>query len=101
MKIQPPTIEVVPIGKLKPWSKNPRIKHAVDGIANSIEHFGYLNPIIVQKKTYRILGGHGRLKALKRSKVKEVPVIVADISDRNASLYTTRTTSSPILRSST
>ena len=88
MKIQPPIIETVPIAKLKPWAKNPRIRHAVDNIARSIESFGYLSPIVVQKKTYRVLSGHGRLKALKRKNVKQVPVVVADISDRNADLYT-------------
>lgn len=88
MKIEPPKIETVSISKLKPWAHNPRIKHAVDTIANSIEHFGYLNPIIVQAKTYRVLAGHGRLKALKRKKVKQVPVIVTTLSDRNADLYT-------------
>jgi hypothetical protein len=89
MKIAQPIIETVPISKLKPWPKNPRIKHAVESIARSIESFGYLSPIVVQKKTYRVLSGHGRLKALKRLKnVKEVPVIIADINERNAQLYT-------------
>jgi len=88
MKINPPVIETVALSKLKPWARNPRIKHAVDQIAQSIESFGYLSPIIVQKKTYRVLAGHGRLKALKRKNIKEIPVIVADISDRNADLFT-------------
>jgi ParB-like nuclease domain len=80
--------EEVPISKLKPWDKNPRIKHAVDRIADSIEEFGYLNPIIVQAKTYRVLAGHGRLKAMKRLKRKTVAVIPVDIDNRKAALYT-------------
>src|SRR5208283_406521 len=89
MKINPPVIETVALSKLKPWARNPRIKHAVESIARSIESFGYLQPIVVQKKTYRVLSGHGRLKALKRLKnVTEVPVIIADINERNAQLYT-------------
>lgn len=88
MEIKSPTIEIVALSKLKPWSKNPRIKHAVDSIVGSIEKFGYLTPMVVQAKTYRVLSGHGRLKALKRmKKVKEVPVVIADITDRNADLY--------------
>jgi hypothetical protein len=87
-KIKPPVIETVPLSKLKPWDRNPRIKHAVDAISMSIEKLGYLAPIIVQKNTYRILAGHGRLKALRVLKIKEVPVIVADINDKNADLYT-------------
>lgn len=88
MDIKQPILETVAISKLKPWAKNPRIKHQVDGIAKSIEAFGYLSPIIVQAKTYRVLSGHGRLKALKRKGVKQVPVIVAAITDRNADLFT-------------
>jgi ParB-like chromosome segregation protein Spo0J len=86
--IKQPTIETVAIAKLKPWPKNPRVQHAVEGIAASIERFGYLSPIIVQAKTYRVLSGHGRLKALKKKKVKSVPVIVTEITDRNADLFT-------------
>jgi len=87
MKVSMPTIEQVPIAQLKGWPKNPRKRHAVDGIVRSIESFGYLNPIVVQKGTYKILAGHGRLQALQSRKVQTVPVIVADIDDKNAEAY--------------
>lgn len=86
--IPAPRIETVEISRLQPWDKNPRRGHAVDGIARSIEAFGYLNPIIVQAGTYRILAGHGRLAALQKRGVGKVPVIVAEISDQQAALYT-------------
>ena len=88
MELNKPRVEVVPIEQLKEWEKNPRKKHAVNAIANSIEEFGYLSPIVVQKGTYRILGGHGRLKALRSKKVKMVPVIVADVTDAQADAFT-------------
>lgn len=88
MKLNKPVIQVVPIEKLKEWEKNPRKKHAVNLIANSIEGFGYISPIVVQKSTMRILAGHGRLKALKSKNVKEVPVIVADITNAQADAFT-------------
>lgn len=88
LEIAPLVIETVPIGKLKPWEKNPRTHHAVREIAASIETFGYANPIIAQKGTYRILAGHGRLKALQSGGVKAVPVIVLDIDDEKAAAYT-------------
>jgi len=86
--IPAPKIETVEITRLKPWGKNPRKNHAVDAIARSIEALGYLAPIIVQAGTYRILAGHGRLEALQRLGVQQVPVIVAEISDEKADLYT-------------
>ena len=88
LKLNKPVIQVVPIEKLKEWERNPRKKHAVNLIANSIEAFGYLSPIIVQKGTFRILGGHGRLKALRSKKVTEVPVIIADVTDEQADAFT-------------
>ncbi|HTF56416.1 MAG TPA: ParB N-terminal domain-containing protein [Planctomycetota bacterium] len=87
-KLKLPTIESVALERLKPWDRNPRKNHAVDAIARSIENFGYLSPIVVQKGTYRILAGHGRLEALKKQGVTKVPVVVADITDEQASLYT-------------
>lgn len=81
-------LETVPLNRLKPWPKNPRKSHAVEAIARSIESFGYLSPIVVQAKTYRILAGHGRLEALAKVGAKEIPVVVADIDDDKADLYT-------------
>ena len=81
-------IETISISKIKPWPRNPRRNHDVDAIARSIESFGYLNPIIVQAKTYRVIAGHGRLAALRKSGVDKAPVIVADLDDQKADLYT-------------
>jgi hypothetical protein len=88
VEIQPPIVTLIPVANLKPWPQNPRKGHAVQEIANSIEAFGYLSPIIVQKGTNRIIAGHGRLEALKLKGVSEVPCIVADIDDEKADLYT-------------
>ena len=88
MNIPAPTIETVPLAQLRPWDKNPRKNHAVDAIARSIEKVGYLAPIIVQKGTYRILAGHGRLEALTKVGATEIPVVVADVTDDQADLYT-------------
>lgn len=83
-----PAIETVAIEKLKPWGKNPRKEHAVEQIAKSMEAFGVLAPIIVQKGTYRILAGHGRLQAMRKLGVLETPVVVADLTDEQAAAYT-------------
>jgi len=87
-KPAPPVMQVLPLKALKPWKRNPRQRHAVDAIAKSIEAFGYLSPIIVQKRTHRILAGHGRLEALKKRGAREIAVLVADLSDDQADLYT-------------
>ena len=66
------------INELHPYEKNPRFNdNAVELVKNSIEEFGFKNPIIIDKDDV-IIAGHTRLKAAKELNIKEVPVIVAD-----------------------
>lgn len=71
-------IQQVKIEKVKPYDKNPRKnKAAVDYVANSIKEFGFQQPIVVDKDMV-VIAGHTRLKAAKKLKLKEVPVVIAD-----------------------
>lgn len=88
MELPAPKVEVVEIDRLVPWSRNPRKDHAVPQIMRSIQSFGYQSPVIVQAGTYRVLAGHGRLKAMRELGVTKLPVVVADIDNDRADLYT-------------
>jgi len=83
-------IVYVPIDQPKPWPGNPRVhgEHDVQKIANSIKHFGWVNPMILQRGTDRIIAGHGRQEAGRQLGETEVPVIYLDISDDDAKAYT-------------
>lgn len=71
-------VQQVKIEKVKPYDKNPRKnKTAVDYVANSIKEFGFQQPIVVDKDMV-VIAGHTRLKAAKKLKLKEVPVVIAD-----------------------
>lgn len=71
-------VQQVKIEKVKPYDKNPRKnKAAVDYVANSIKEFGFQQPIVVDKDMV-VIAGHTRLKAAKKLKIKEVPVVIAD-----------------------
>lgn len=52
-------------------------------LKNSIEHFGYVEPIIVNKRNSVIVGGHQRLKILKDLGYKDVDVVYVDLSDKD------------------
>ena len=56
--------------------RNPRThsKKQIRQIADSIEKFGFINPIIIAEHD-RIIAGHGRFEAAKLLRLKEVPVI--------------------------
>lgn len=71
-------VQQVKIEKVKPYDKNQRKnKAAVDYVANSIKEFGFQQPIVVDKDMV-VIEGHTRLKAAKKLKLKEVPVVIAD-----------------------
>lgn len=79
-------LEKVKIELLKPAGYNPRKELKPEDkeyqkIKNSIEEFGYVEPIIVNKD-FTIVGGHQRLNVLKDLGYKEADVIVIDI-DKN------------------
>lgn len=75
-----------PIDKVFPHPKNPR-KHSeyeIELLEIGILHFGFTNPILIQKSTKIVIAGHARLKAAIRLGLKAIPVRVWDCSDEQA-----------------
>jgi hypothetical protein len=56
-------IEMVPLSKLREWPGNPK-EHDLDTIGESFERFGYIEPIVLDEKSKRIVVGHGRREKL-------------------------------------
>ena len=72
------TIEYIPVAEIIPYAKNPRKNDkAVDLVANSIQEFGFKNPLILDKNN-EIITGHTRLKAAIKLGLTEVPVMWAE-----------------------
>lgn len=71
-----PEITRHPLGTLKPYPGNPRTHSAkqIRQIADSIETFGWTNPILVDEAGM-VMAGHGRLAAAKRLGLEEAPVL--------------------------
>lgn len=68
----------MPIGKLKPYAKNPRDnRDAVKYVAESIKQFGFKVPLVIDHDNV-VVCGHTRLLAAKRLQLTKVPCIVAD-----------------------
>ena len=66
------------INDLEMYENNPRKNSdAVQYVANSIQQFGFRNPIIIDKNNV-IVCGHTRYKAARRLKMAKVPCIMAD-----------------------
>ncbi len=79
-------IEKIVISKLVPAKYNPR-KDLKPGDAEyeklkrSIEQFGYVEPVIWNKITNRLVGGHQRLKILADLGLTEVDCVVVELSE--------------------
>ena len=60
---------------LKPGDKE------YEKLKKSIDEFGYVDPLIWNKRTSRLVGGHQRLKVLKDMGIDEVDVVVVDMDE--------------------
>ena len=66
------------VDDLIPYEKNPRKNSkAVSYVANSIQEFGFKQPIVIDSNNV-VVCGHTRLMACKRLDIDSVPCIVAD-----------------------
>ena len=82
-------VEYVDIKQLRPHKGNPRKIQAkgIEKLQRSIEAYGFVNPILVQRGTNMIIAGHQRLKAAGDAGLDKVPVIFLDFDDTTARAY--------------
>jgi len=81
-------IELWDISKVRPYEKNPRVNdNAVDAVAESIQQFGFRQPIVVDTEGV-IICGHTRWKAAQKLGLEKVPVHVAkDLTPEQIKAY--------------
>lgn len=88
--MEPLKIEYLPVGALRPYEKNARKhrKEDVQGIVNSIQQFGFDDPIGIWGPDNLIVEGHGRLLAAKQLGMETVPCIRLDhLNDEQRRAY--------------
>lgn len=78
---------IVKITMVEPNRDQPRKnfdEDSLEELAESIKQFGLLQPIIVQdrKTYYEIIAGERRWRAAKKAGLKEVPVIIKNLTDQ-------------------
>ena len=78
---------MVSISKVEPNREQPRKKFDEDALlelSDSIKQFGVLQPLLVQERPdyYEIIAGERRWRAAKLAGVKEVPVIIKNLTER-------------------
>ena len=78
-------IETKKLSDLKPAPYNPRTstKKQEQKLQESLTKFGVVEPIIFNKHTGYIVGGHFRVRELKKLGYKEVECVVVDLSEED------------------
>jgi DNA modification methylase len=69
-------VELVAVARLRPFAKNARThsKKQLRQIADSIEKFGFTNPVLISDDD-EIIAGHGRVEAAKLLGMESVPTL--------------------------
>ena len=85
--VKEPAEVKVRISQVEPNKEQPRKyfdEDALIELSESIEQYGVLQPLLVQKKDnyYEIIAGERRWRAAKLAGVKEIPVVIKDYSDQ-------------------
>ncbi|MDA0661850.1 MAG: ParB/RepB/Spo0J family partition protein [Proteobacteria bacterium] len=86
------TSKMVPVELLLPGSSQPRKRFDSDAIAalvESVREKGVLQPLLVrrhpvQPNAYEIVAGERRWRAAQQAALREVPVVIKELSDREA-----------------
>lgn len=81
-------IEKLPVDSIRPRKDQPRKNFdpkSLEGLAQSIKHYGLLNPIVVTKvgQTYEIIAGERRYRASKLAGLDQIDAIVREIEKKD------------------
>ena len=78
-----PDIQEVKLSEIQPASYNPRdiSQEALAGLRHSLEKFGLVDLLVVNKRNMRIISGHQRYKILQEVGVKTVTAIMVDLDE--------------------
>ena len=71
--------------QLKAAGYNPRqiTKAQYDALKFSLKRFGFVQPVIINKRTDRVVGGHQRIKAAIDLGMTSVPTVTLDLDDHD------------------
>jgi hypothetical protein len=75
-------VSKIEVSKLNPAKYNPRKinDRQLSGLKESLKKFGFVDPVIVNKRNMVIVGGHQRCKAAEELGMDKVPVTFVDLS---------------------
>lgn len=86
-KPEQPEVTYLSVDLIRTYWRNPRFcEEAVPFVVESIKRYGFNVPLVVDSK-HMIICGHTRYRAARQMGMKEVPVIVADMTEERAKQF--------------
>ena len=84
-------VREIEIGKLNPAPYNPRVSlepgmPEYDKLKRSIETFGDVEPVVWNKRTGNVVGGHQRLRVMRDLGWQQIPCSVVDLDEKDEKL---------------
>jgi DNA modification methylase len=78
-----PEISDIKLSDVIPSPYNPRgiLDEALAGLKHSLEKFGYIDLLVVNKRTMHIVSGHQRYKVLKDEGAESIKVVMVDVDE--------------------
>jgi ParB-like chromosome segregation protein Spo0J len=67
--------------KYAPYNPRKISDEVLSKLKRSIEEFGYVEPIVVNKRTMHVVGGNQRLKVLRQMGIGEVQSVIVDLDE--------------------
>ena len=76
--------KLINISDLKLAQYNPRqmSEHDMASLVKSIRKFGFVEPVVVNRRYNRVIGGHQRIIAAKQLSIKAVPVVYVSLNSK-------------------
>ena len=79
-------LKTLPLADLTPAAHNPRVAlkpgdAGWEKLAASVRRFGLVQPLVFNRRTGRLVGGHQRLEVLKHDGETAAPCVVVDLPD--------------------
>lgn len=81
-------IQKVKLSRLTEAPYNPRVElkpgdAEYEKLKKSLEHFGYVEPIVVNKRNMTVIGGHQRLHVMKDLGMEEAEIVYVDLDEND------------------
>ena len=81
-------IQKVKLSELTEAPYNPRVElkpgdAEYEKLKKSLEHFGYVEPIVVNKRNMTVIGGHQRLHVMKDLGMEEAEIVYVDLDEND------------------